>query len=77
MTFDRLIDRRGTHSTKWDWIETHFGVPSEDGLAMWTADSDYPTAPCVIDAARRLTDRGIFGYSYAFPAYFDAIIWCM
>lgn len=77
MTFDRLIDRRGTHSNKWDQMEHLFGVSPEDGLAMWTADSDYPTAPCVIDAARRLVDRGIFGYSYAFPAYFDAIIWWM
>lgn len=75
--FDDPIDRRGTHSSKWDKMEQLFGVSAEDGLAMWTADSDYATAPCVIDAVRQAADLGVFGYSWEHLAYRDAIQWWM
>lgn len=75
--FDQNIDRRGTGSTKWDLMEPLFGVSPTDGLAMWTADSDYPTAPCVRDALRAALDHGIFGYHSGNPAYGDAIQWWM
>ena len=75
--FDRLIDRRGTHSSKWDAMEPLFGVSSDDGLAMWTADSDYPTAPCVIEAVRAAADPGIFGYFFDDSDYHNAICWWM
>lgn len=77
MTFNDLIDRRGTFSSKWDKMEQLFGVSPEDGLAMWTADSDYATAPCVIDAVRRAADHGVFGYSWQHPAYLQAVQWWM
>lgn len=77
MTFDDLIDRRGTHSSKWDKMEQLLGVSAEDGLAMWTADSDYATAPCVIRAVRDAADRGVFGYSWEYPEYKQAIAWWM
>ena len=50
--FETPTERRGTNSSKWDTLESRFDVPMEDGLAMWTADSDFPTAPCVLRAAR-------------------------
>ncbi|WP_170392229.1 MalY/PatB family protein [Ruegeria arenilitoris] len=77
MTFNDLIDRRGTFSSKWDKMEQLFGVSPEDGLAMWTADSDYATAPCVIEAVRRAADHGVFGYSWQHPAYLQAVRWWM
>jgi cystathionine beta-lyase len=77
MNFDDPIDRRGTHSSKWDKMESLFGVSPDDGLAMWTADSDYATAPCVIAALREAVDHGVFGYSWEYPAYFEAIQWWM
>jgi cystathionine beta-lyase len=77
MNFDDLIDRRGTHSSKWDKMETLYGVSPEDGLAMWTADSDYATAPCVIDAIRKAADHGVFGYSWDHPEYLAAVQWWM
>lgn len=77
MSFDKIIDRRGTHSSKWDKMEKLFGVSPEDGLAMWTADSDYPTAPCVIDAVKRAAEHGVFGYSWEHPDYLNAISWWM
>nr|WP_170542018.1 MalY/PatB family protein [Ruegeria arenilitoris] len=77
MTFNDLIDRRGTFSSKWDKMEKIYGVSHEDGLAMWTADSDYATAPCVIEAVRRAADHGVFGYSWQHPAYLQAVQWWM
>lgn len=77
MDFDTIIERRGTSSTKWDTMEARYGTPSADGIAMWTADSDYPTAPCVIRALHEAADHGIFGYTYFDDAYLGAIEWWM
>lgn len=77
MTFDEIIERRGTHSSKWDKMEQLFGVPQDDGLSMWTADSDFATAPCVRDAVRRAADLGVFGYSWEHPEYLNAVSWWM
>lgn len=77
MDFDTLIERCGTQSAKWDKMEQLFGVSSDDGLAMWTADSDYATAPCVLDALQAAVDHGVFGYCFEYPAYKDAVCWWM
>lgn len=77
MSFDDVIDRRGTHSSKWDLMEKLFGVSPADGLAMWTADSDYATAPCVSDVVREAAEQGVFGYFGDYSAYTDAIFWWM
>lgn len=77
MGFDTPIDRRGTHSGKWDRMGDLYGVSPKDGLAMWTADSDYQTAPCVIEAVREAAEHGVFGYSWEYPEYLEAIQWWM
>ncbi|UWQ83754.1 MalY/PatB family protein [Leisingera caerulea] len=77
MDFDTIIDRRGTHSSKWDKMEALFGVSPQDGLAMWTADSDYQTAPCVIEAVKKAAEHGVFGYSWQHPEYLQAVQWWM
>lgn len=77
MNFNDPIDRRGTKSSKWDKMQMLYGVSPDDGLAMWTADSDYRTAPCVIDVVRRAADHGIFGYTWEYPEYLAAIQWWM
>jgi cysteine-S-conjugate beta-lyase len=77
MDFNKIIDRRGTDCSKWDSMEAVFGVSPTDGLAMWTADSDFPTAPCVIEAVRAAADHGIFGYLGPRDSYHAAIIWWM
>ncbi len=77
MDFNQIIDRRGTHSSRWDTLESKFGIPMDKGLSMWTADSDYKTAPCVLAAVKKALDHGIFGY-YAKPeSYKNAIQWWM
>lgn len=77
MTFDDLIDRRGTHSAKWDMMETVYGVPADGGLPMWVADTDFRAPPVVLDRLRALTEHGIFGYTNFGTDYTDAIRWWM
>jgi hypothetical protein len=31
MSFDEIIDRRGTHCVKWDMMETLYGVSPDEG----------------------------------------------
>lgn len=60
--FDLLIDRRNTNSMKWN-VE-------EDELAMWVADMDFQTAPCVQQAIQKKATFGIYGYSDIPEAYY-------
>ncbi|MEO1000915.1 MAG: MalY/PatB family protein [Pseudomonadota bacterium] len=60
--FDTVIDRRGTHSAKWDAMETLFGVSPDDGIAMWVADMDFRPPEAVNAALRAAVENGIHGY---------------
>ncbi|NCQ22874.1 MAG: aminotransferase [Rhodobacteraceae bacterium CG17_big_fil_post_rev_8_21_14_2_50_63_15] len=77
MNFDEIIDRRGTHSDKWDSMQANYGVSPEDGIAMWVADMDFRPPACVTGALRRLTDHGIYGYYGDDRGYRAAIQWWM
>ena len=77
MSFDDIIDRTGTKCAKWDAMEALYGVSPEDGLAMWVADMDFRSPDCIIDAAQKVTDLGIFGYRSDYSDYFEAIRWWM
>lgn len=66
--FDKIIDRRGTNSYKWD-------TPEEDGvIPMWVADMDFFTAPAVVQAVTRRAQHGIYGYVTVPEAYYQATI---
>ncbi len=71
--FDEPIDRRRTHSVKWDMMEPYFGVPAEDGLAMWVADMDFRPPPAVMAALAREIETGVPGYFGDEKAYRAAI----
>jgi cysteine-S-conjugate beta-lyase len=60
--FDEIIDRRRTHSSKWDLMEALFGVSPEDGLSMWTADMDFRAPPAVNAVLADAMRHGIHGY---------------
>ncbi|MDE5908301.1 MAG: pyridoxal phosphate-dependent aminotransferase [Lachnospiraceae bacterium] len=64
--FDKIIDRRGTNSLKWDVLEGE--------LPMWVADMEFQTAPEIRDAILKRAEHGIFGYSVIPQAWFDAYI---
>ncbi|HML13457.1 MAG TPA: MalY/PatB family protein [Xanthobacteraceae bacterium] len=60
--FDRVIERRGTHSSKWDLIARYSGIEAPDGLPMWVADMDFAAAPGVTEALLAETARAVYGY---------------
>lgn len=64
--FETPIDRRGSHSMKWDIAEGE--------LPMWVADMDFLTAPAVADAIRRRAAHGVYGYTVVPEAWYDAYI---
>ena len=77
MNFDNVIDRRGTHSMKWDLMESAYGVPADEGIAMWVADMDFPAADPIQQTLRAYVDQGIYGYFGDDSAYRAAICWWM
>ncbi|MBL4806510.1 MAG: pyridoxal phosphate-dependent aminotransferase [Rhodobacteraceae bacterium] len=71
--FDEIIDRRGTHSAKWDAMETVYGVSPKDGIAMWVADMDFKPPTVVNDAIHAMADHGVHGYYADNASYLNAI----
>jgi cysteine-S-conjugate beta-lyase len=54
--FDRPVDRRNTWSTRWE----RYG---RDVIPLWVADTDFRTAPAVLDALARRVAHGVLGYT--------------
>ena len=71
--FDEFIDRRNSHSAKWDAMEAVYGVSSDDGLAMWVADTDFKPPKAVNDAVAAMAEHGVYGYYAADESYRAAI----
>ncbi len=71
--FDEAIDRRGTHSAKWDVMEAVYGVSPEDGLSMWVADMDFRPPQAVTDTLQSMVDHGVHGY-YAPDSSYKAAV---
>ena len=60
--FDRVIERRGTHASKWDNMARLSGIEAPDAIAMWVADMDFAAPPGVTAALLAETKRGVHGY---------------
>lgn len=75
--FDRIIDRVGTHSAKWDKMEAIYGVSPKDGIPMWVADMDFAAAPPIQKALEDMRSIGVYGYYGDDASYLDAIRWWM
>ena len=69
--FDTIIDRRGTHSLKYDFAVER-GKPS-DILPLWVADMDFQAPAEVLEELHKAVSHGIFGYSEMKKEYFDAV----
>ena len=82
--YDEEIDRRGTCSTKWEFL--HDGDQMKYGdhadpkhgknrlLPLWVADMDFPAPPAVIEALKTRAEHGIFGYTQPTDSYYEAVI---
>ena len=78
--FDEIVDRKGTHSMKWEAGEflKAFGLTErfdEDTISLFVADMDFPVPEPIIRAMHERVDRRIFGYSHfgTSPDYVEAI----
>ncbi len=69
--FDRVIDRKGTNSVKWDLQPAKGG---EDLISLYVADMDFETVPAVKKALHELTERGIYGYTFIPDSYREAVV---
>lgn len=70
--FDKLIDRSGSDSVKYDLRSAYFG--REDVIPMWVADMDFAVPPFVLNAVRKRAEHPIYGYSIIPDGYFEALI---
>lgn len=64
--FDKIADRRNTHSLKWDVAERE--------LPMWVADMDFQAAPEIRKALQERAAHGIFGYSVVPDEWYQAYL---
>jgi len=74
INFDEHIDRIGTHSMKWDMMETYYGLKPEESLPMWVADMDFKPPQAVTEALQASVDHGVHGYFGVDTDHHQAII---
>lgn len=60
--FDKVTDRRGTNSVKYDFAK-EFGKP-QDVLPLWVADMDFPTAPAITERLMKTVQHGKIGRAH-------------
>ncbi len=82
--FDEEINRKGTHSVKWEFIfegnklierdQTDLKRGKNRILPMWVADMDFRCSPAVIEALVARAEQGVFGYSVPTGSYYEAVI---
>lgn len=69
--FDQPVERRGSHSFKWDGNARMFG--RADLLPFWVADMDFATPEPILDAIRTRLEHPVFGYEERQPDYVAAV----
>jgi len=70
--FDKVIERRNTHSVKWDNLDKSFGA--EDILPMWVADMDFASPKPILESIEKRSKHGIFGYTTRPESLHESII---
>ena len=65
--FDKAIDRRLTHSYKWD-------IP-KDTLSFSIADTDFMVADEIVESINERARQSTFGYTFVPNEYYDAYIY--
>lgn len=56
-SFDTIVDRHNTHSSKWDKYK------QQDIIPLWVADTDFKVAPVIQRALEDRMEHGVFGYT--------------
>ena len=68
--FDRILERRGTSSLKWDFGRQFVG--KDDLLPLWVADMDFEAPPEILNAIRARVDHHLYGYTLEPESWFEA-----
>lgn len=71
-SFDEVVERRGTHSLKWDFAPSLSG--SQTLLPLWVADMDFKAAPAIVEAVNARAAHGIYGYTGISEEYRIAVV---
>jgi len=77
MNFDEIINRKNTHSVKWDMMEELFGVSKDNGIPMWVADMDFRPPKCISESIKKMYAHGVYGYFGDDKDYLASIKWWM
>ena len=73
MQFDKLHNRIGTNSEKWDSLQSLYGLSPGEAIPMWVADMDFEAPEAVTNCIREMAERGIYGYAREDDNYRQAI----
>lgn len=68
MSFDTIVNRRGTGCYKWD------NSDDPDMLPMFVADMDFQVAPAITKALIQRVNHGVYGYVKLLPDFYEAIV---
>ncbi len=66
--FDKIPQRRGTNSVKWDLHK------KENLIPLWVADMDFEVPSFIKDVLIKRVEHGVFGYSFAEDSYYQSVI---
>ena len=77
MDFDEIIERRNTHSAKWDKMEESYGISKIDGIPMHVAEMDFKPPQIIQDKLRKMHKHGFYGYFADYSDYHGSIRWWM
>lgn len=69
--FDKVVDRRGTSSIKWNF---QWDYGQKDGLLpFWIADTDFASDPKILEALHKRCDHPIIGYAEPWDNVYTAV----
>ena len=69
--FDKIIDRTGTDSVKYDLLNPVFG--REDLLPMWVADMDFEVPDFIREAVMERAAHPIYGYTFRPKRFYNVV----
>ncbi|XCN72919.1 MAG: MalY/PatB family protein [Candidatus Electrothrix aestuarii] len=71
--FDRIIEKKGINSVKWEFMEFLTKDIDKDTLPFWIADMDFMCPPPLLEAIKERADKFTLGYSMADDTYHEAV----
>ncbi len=69
--FDKIIERRGTDSVKYDILKPLYGA--DDVVPMWVADMDFEVPDFIREAILERAGHPVYGYTIRPPRFYETI----